>query len=137
MAADEFGPLAHVIIDPRDLGLAHAVGPHEAGPQPLRVMNQDMKRRALQRNAGLLEADAHLRKDIVDEALVAGAVGQPVDDAVGQRRGGILVWCAHILPFAAACIKADIVRWRGRVNLASCTDRAHQQRSCDLADELD
>ena len=36
-----------------------------------------------------LEPDAHLGKDIVDKALVARAVGQPVDDVVGIGGGSI------------------------------------------------
>ena len=98
-AADIFGPFPDIEIDPRDLGLAHSVGPHETGPQPLRVLDHDVKRRPLERNAGRLEADAHLRKDVVDEALVARAVGQPVDDAVAAGVDQFIVSRrAHHLP---------------------------------------
>ncbi|MCP1887214.1 hypothetical protein J2R70_000103 [Bradyrhizobium japonicum] len=82
-AADELGSLEHVEVDPRDLRFAHAIQPRKAGAEPLRMLDPDMHRRPLERNARLLEADAHLGKDVVDEALGARAVGQPVDDAVG------------------------------------------------------
>lgn len=73
--ADIFGASHDIEIDPPDLGLTHAVGPHDTGPQPLRMLDADVKRRPLEWNPRLLQADAHLGKNVVDEALVAGAVG--------------------------------------------------------------
>ena len=88
--ADVFGSLPDIVVDPRELGLAHPVGPHDPGAKPLRMVDQDMKRRPLERNARPLQPDAHLGEDIVDEALVAGVVGQPAHNVVvGMRSDGI------------------------------------------------
>jgi hypothetical protein len=56
-----------------------------------------MKRGALEGNAGALQPNAHLAENVIDEALVAGAVDQPVDDVSGQARSGDgnSVWCGH------------------------------------------
>src|SRR3954451_9269064 len=97
--ADVLRSFPDIEIDPRDLRLAHAVGPQQAGAEPLWMMDQDVQRRPLEGNAGLLEPDTHLRKNVVDEALVAGAVDQPVDDGVAAGTDRIIiVWRrGHIL----------------------------------------
>jgi hypothetical protein len=54
------------------------------------MVDQDVKRRPLDRNACSLEPDAHLGENIVDEALVARFVYQPVQNvAAGMRGDGI------------------------------------------------
>ncbi len=91
--ADIFGSLPDVEIDPVDLGLAHPVGPHDPGAEPLRMLDQQMQRRPLERNARALDPDAHVSKDVVDEALVVRAVDQPVHDvAVGMCGERLDVW---------------------------------------------
>ena len=77
---DVFGSLPDIVVDPRKLGLAHPVGPHDPGAEPLRMVDQDMKRRPLDRNTCPLEPDTQLGKNIVNEALIARVVGQPVHD---------------------------------------------------------
>ena len=68
----------------------HAVGPQEARAEPLRMMDQDVKRRPRERKACLLQADTQLSEDIVDEALIARLVRQPMHDVIdGIRRDGI------------------------------------------------
>src|SRR3977135_2183384 len=42
-----FGSLPDIVVDSRNLGLAHPVGPHESGAKPLRMVDQDMKSRPL------------------------------------------------------------------------------------------
>jgi len=50
-----------------------------------------MQRRPLDRNARLLEPDTQFRENIVDEALIARLVGQPVlNVAVRMRVDGIV-----------------------------------------------
>ena len=73
-AADVFGSLADIVVDPLNRGLAHAVGPHDPGSEPLRVVDQQMKRRPLDGNAGALEPEAEFRENIVNEALVTRVV---------------------------------------------------------------
>src|SRR5258705_13529420 len=96
---DVFGSLPDIVVDSRNLGLAHPVGPHESGAKPLRMVDQDMKRRPLDRNARLLEADTQFGEDIVNEALIARAVCQPMHNvAVGMRGDGFDFWRrVHIL----------------------------------------
>jgi hypothetical protein len=43
---DILGSLPDIVVDSRKFGLAHPVGPHDPAAQPLRMANQDMKRRA-------------------------------------------------------------------------------------------
>src|SRR5260370_34656777 len=90
---DVFGSLPDIVVDSRNLGLAHPVGPHDPGAKPLRMVDQDMKRRPLDGNACALEPDTQLSENIVNEALIARVVCQPVHDvAVGMRGDGIDVW---------------------------------------------
>src|SRR5258706_10203749 len=58
-----------------------------------------MKRRSLDRNARSLEPNTQLRENIVDEALIARVVCQPVHDVVVRMRGDrIDLWRGvHIL----------------------------------------
>src|SRR6267378_4691537 len=96
---DVFGSLPDIVVDSRNLGLAHPVSPHDPGAKPLRMMDQDMKRRALDGNARSLEPDTQLSENIVNEALIARVVCQPVHNvAVRMRAEGIDVWRrVHIL----------------------------------------
>ena len=90
--ADVFGSLPDIVIDPRNLGLAHPVGPHDPGAKPLRMVDHDVKRRPLDGNARALKPDTHLGENIVNEALIARVVGQPVHNViVGMRGDGINV----------------------------------------------
>jgi hypothetical protein len=96
---DIFGSLPDIVVKSRKLCLAHPVGPHDAGAKPLRVVDQDMKRRPLDGNARSLEPDTQFGENIVNETLVARLVCQPVHDvAVRMRGNGIDVWGrVHIL----------------------------------------
>jgi hypothetical protein len=51
------------------------------------MVDQDMKRRPLDGNAGSLEPDTKLGKNIVNEALIARVVCQPVHDVTVRMRG--------------------------------------------------
>ena len=93
--ADIFGSLPHIVADPVDRSVVHSVGPHEAGAQPLRMVDQDMQRRALEGNARTLNALTQLGEDIVDEALIARLVHQPVHDIVVSSGGGEMGRCVH------------------------------------------
>ena len=86
--ADIFGSLPHIVIHPGEFGLLHPLFPQDPGAEPLRMVDQDMKRRPLDRNAGPPEPDAELGEDVVDEALVARVVGQPSHDVIDGIRGG-------------------------------------------------
>ena len=87
---DVFGSLLEIVVHARKLGFAHPVGPHDPGAQPLRMLDHDMKRRALDRNARSLQPDTQLGEDVVDEALIARPVREPVHDvAVGGPGDGI------------------------------------------------
>jgi hypothetical protein len=66
---DVFGSLPDIVADSCKLGLAHPVGPHDPGAKPLRMVDQDMKRRPLDGNARSLEPDTQLSENIVNEAL--------------------------------------------------------------------
>src|ERR1700676_213183 len=90
---DVFGSLPDVVVASRKLCLAHPVGPHDPGAKPLRMMDQDMKRRPLDGNARSLEPDTQLSENIVYEALIARVVCQPVHNvAIRMRDDGIDVW---------------------------------------------
>src|SRR5258706_3277596 len=90
---DVFGSLPDIVVDSRNLGLAHPVDPHEPGAKPLRMVDQDMKRRPLDGNARSLEPDTQFSENIVNEALIARVACQPVQDvAVRMRGGGNDVW---------------------------------------------
>ena len=90
---DVFGSLPDVVVYPRKLGLAHPVGPHDPGAKPLRMVDQEMKRRPLDGNARSLEPDTQLGENIVNEALIARFVCQPVHNVAVRMRGdGIDVW---------------------------------------------
>src|ERR1700756_1040041 len=97
--ADIFGSLPDIVVESRKLSLAHPLGPHDPGAKPLGMVDQEMERRPLDGNARSLEPDTQLSEDIVNEALVARVVCQPVHDvAVGMRGDGIDVWRrVHIL----------------------------------------
>src|SRR5262252_642752 len=85
----------------------HPVGPHDPRAQPLRMINQQMKRRTLDRDARLLEPDTKLGKDAVEETLIPRIVCQPAHN-VGARmcRDAILAWRrAHI------CSRAEGQHW--------------------------
>src|SRR5882762_6436302 len=96
---DIFGSLPDIVVDPRKLGLAHAVGPHDPAAKPLRMVDHDMKRCPLDRYARLLEPDTHFTENIVKEALIARVVCQPAHDVAIRMRGDeIDVWRrVHIL----------------------------------------
>jgi hypothetical protein len=97
--AEVFGSPPDIVIDPCNLGLAHSVGPHDPGAKPLRMVGQDMKRRPLDGNARSLKADTKLSEDIINEALIARALCQPLQNVVIRKRGAWLdVWRqVHIL----------------------------------------
>src|SRR5712671_3204136 len=96
---DVFGSLPDIVVNSRKLGLALPVGPQDPGAKPLRMMDQDMKRRPLDGNARSLEPDTQLSENIVNEALIARVVCQPVHNVVIRMHGdGIDVWRrVHIL----------------------------------------
>src|ERR1700704_3865694 len=96
---DVFGSLPDIVVYSRNLGLAHPVGPHDPGAKPLRMVDQDMKRRPLDGNARSLEPDTQLSENIVNEALIARDVCQPVHNVAVRMRGdGTDVWRrVHIL----------------------------------------
>ncbi len=96
-----------IVVDPVDRGLAHPVGPHHPGAEPLRMVDQDMKRRPLDRNARSLQPDTQFSEDIVNEALIARVVCQPAHDVVGMRGDGINVWRrVHIV-----LLSSDLGHW--------------------------
>src|SRR5882757_1058715 len=84
---DVFGSLPDIVVDSLNHGLAHPVGPHDPGAKPLRMVDQDMKRRPLDGNARSLEPDTQLSENIVNEALIARVVCQPVQDVAVRMRG--------------------------------------------------
>ena len=86
---DILGSLPDIVVDSRKFGLAHPVGPHDPGAKPLRMVDQDMKRRPLDGNARSLEPDTQLSENIVNEALIARVVCQPVQNVIGMRGDGI------------------------------------------------
>src|SRR5260370_12346773 len=109
---DVFGWLPDMGVDSGKLGLAHPVGPHDPGAEPLRMVDQDMKRRPLDWNARSLEPDTQLSENIVNEALIARVVCQPVHNVAVRMRGdGIDVW------------------WRGPILLPS-SDLHRRHRTC-------
>src|ERR1700726_59588 len=84
---DVFGSLPDIVVDSRNLGFAHPVGPHNPGAKPLRMVDQDMKRRPLDGNARSLEPDTQLSENIVNETLIARVVCQPVRNVAVRMRG--------------------------------------------------
>jgi hypothetical protein len=84
--ADVFGSSSDIVIDSRKLGLAHPLGPHDPGAKPLRMVDQEMKRRPLDGNARPLKADTQLSENIVNEALIARVIYQPVHNVVVRIR---------------------------------------------------
>src|SRR6185295_17248405 len=96
---DVFGSLPDVVVYSRKLGLVHPVGPHDPGAKPLRMVDQEMKRRPLDGNARTLESDTQLSENIVNEAFIARVVCQPVHNVAVRMLGdGIDVWrCVHNL----------------------------------------
>jgi hypothetical protein len=94
---DVFGSLPHLVVYPLNLGLAHPVDPHDPGAKPLRMVDHDMKRRPLDGNARPLEPDTELGENIVNEALIARVVCQPMHN-IRIRGDRIDVWRRiHIL----------------------------------------
>src|SRR6476620_2169344 len=122
---DVFRSFPDVVVDSRKLGLAHSVGPHDPGPKPLRMVDQEMKRRPLDGNARSLEPDAQLSENIVNEALIACAVCQPVHNVAVRMLGdGIDVWRrGHIVLLAVTWIdgKGYVVSPLDGVNRVSCS----------------
>src|SRR5690348_11022353 len=107
-AADIFRALADIVVDPRNLGFPRAVRPDDPRAQPLRVVDQEIHRRPLERNAGTLQPDTKLGEDVVDEAFVARAVGEPVHDL-----GGSNVWRrVHVLLPEYDGAGYVVCRWR-------------------------
>src|SRR5260221_11066854 len=84
---------AGIVVDPRNLGLAHPVRPHHPRAKPSRVVDQNMQRRPLDGNARSLEPDTQLSENIVNETLIARVVCQPVQaGAVRMRADRTDVW---------------------------------------------
>src|SRR6478672_110724 len=94
---DVFGSLPDIVVESRKLSLAHPVGPHDPGAKPLGMVDQEVERRPLDGNARSLEPDTQLSENIVNEALIAGVVCQPVQDVVVRMRGNDVWWGVHIL----------------------------------------
>jgi hypothetical protein len=61
-ATDVLRSLPDIVVAPRNRRLPHPVGPKDPGATPLGVLDQEMKRRALDWNALSLEPDTQLRK---------------------------------------------------------------------------
>src|ERR1700759_899043 len=76
--ADVFGSPPDIVVDSLDLGLAHPVSPHDPRAEPLRMVDQNMKRGPLNGNVHSLKPDTELSENIVNEALIAPFVCQPV-----------------------------------------------------------
>jgi hypothetical protein len=74
------------------------------------MMDQDMKRRPLDRNPRSLEPDTQLSENIVDEALIARVVCQPVHNVAVRMRGdGIDGWRrVHILLLGGGSMVQDM-----------------------------
>src|SRR6195256_6503864 len=90
---DVFGSFPDIVVKSRKLGLAHPVGPHDPGAKPLRMVDQEMERRPLDGNTRSLEPDTQLSENVVNEALIARVVCQPVDNVAVRMRGDrIDVW---------------------------------------------
>ena len=86
--ANVFGSPPNIVIDSRNLGFAHSVGPHDPGAEPLRMVDEDMKRRPLDGNAGSLEPDTQLSENIVNEPLIVRVVCQSPHNVAVRARGG-------------------------------------------------
>src|SRR5689334_9075798 len=81
-ATDVFGSLPDIVVNSPKLSPAHTVGPQDPSAKPLRMVDQDMKRRPLDGNARSLQSDTELSENIVNEALFARVVYQPVQNLV-------------------------------------------------------
>jgi hypothetical protein len=94
-----FGLLPDIVVNSRKLGVAHPIGPHDPGAKPLRMVGQDIKRGPLNGNARSLEPDTQLSENIVNEALIACVVCQPMQNVAVRIRGNrIDIWRrVHIL----------------------------------------
>src|ERR1700688_4150675 len=105
---DVRGSFPDIVVDSRNLGFAHPVGPHNPGAKPLRMVDQNMKRRPLDGNARSLEPDTQFCENIVNEALIARVVCKPVHNVTFRMRGdGIDFWRrVHIL-----LLSSDPDRW--------------------------
>src|SRR6201987_1350625 len=104
---DVFGSLPNIIVDPRNRSLPHPVGPKDPGAEPLGVLHQEMQCRPLDGNARSLKPDTQLRENVVNEALIARVVCQPVPNvAVIMRDERIdFWWRVHI-----ALLSSDLDR---------------------------
>src|ERR1700693_671275 len=127
-AIDVFGSLPDIVGDPGELAFAHPVGPHDPGAKPLRMVDQNVKRRPLDGNARSLEPDTQFRENIVNEALIARFVYQPVHNVAVRMRGdGIDAgWRVHVL-----LLSSDLDRRYGicRVSARRC-QRSPPQSAC-------
>ena len=65
----------------------HPVGPHDPGAKPLRMIDQEMKRRPLDGNVGSLEPDTQLSENTIKEALVTRVVCQPAHNVAVRMSG--------------------------------------------------
>src|ERR1700694_1837125 len=146
---DVFGSLPDIVVDSRKLGLAHPVGPHDPGAKPLRMVDQDMKRRPLDGNTRSLEPDTQLSENIVNEALIARVVCQPVHNVAVRMRGDwIDVWRrVHSLLLSRgstvedmSCPRSTVSTESARICLgalgwpwgAACQARGTRQQRCAL-----
>jgi hypothetical protein len=60
------------------------------------MMDQDMKRRPLDRNSRSLEPDTQFSENIVNETLIARTVSQPVHNVAVRMRGGGIDFCRRV-----------------------------------------
>src|SRR5262249_27261668 len=107
--ADVFGSLPDIVVNSGVLGLGHAVGPHDPGAKPLRMVDQQMERRPFDGNVRSLEPNAQLGEDIIEEALITRVVCQPVRN-VALRICGVEgpTWrLVHILLPVERCAAID------------------------------
>src|SRR5580692_7325913 len=120
--ADVFGSLPDIVGYSRNLDFVHPVGPHEPGAEPLRMIDHDMKRRPLDGNVRALEPEAHFCENIVNEALIARVVDQPVHNvAVRLRSDGIDVWRGVHVLFLSGVRHQDMSCRRPTVSTGGCS----------------
>src|ERR1700722_12123845 len=84
---DVFGSPPDIVVNSRELGLVHPVGPHDPGAKPLGVIDQEMKRCPLYRDVRSLEPDTQLSENTIKEALIASVVCQPAHDVAVRMSG--------------------------------------------------
>jgi hypothetical protein len=107
-AIDIFGSPPDIVVNSGNLSLAHPVGPHDPGAEPLRMVDQDVKRRPLDGNARSLEPDTKLSENIVNEALIARLVCQPVYYVAVRMRGDGIDICRRV---HTLLLNSDLDRW--------------------------